>query len=756
MTTPKSLMAFLRPSAPVAPADEVAATAPLPVGLPPIAIPGTGAFTAPEMPALPPIATLGSLAPPPGLEPPPGLVGAPAPVAGRAPGYYEVADGPPPVVQSVMLTHEPQGDYPYLARLDGEQKSLALALNGPVLGLAAAGSGKTTTFTHRIIHMAMCGLPLSNVLAVTFTKKAAAEMTARFNKLAKEFGIPEQALRGFSIGTQHAVATQIIKEYGSYLGLPKKFTIIDGDDQESILTKMLMVVFGARIKKDIPCKPYDLLSAISYSRNAMIPLRQALMIKMASQAQVHGALEAAAEKYHESRRAMQVYDFDDLLEKWLEILELSPAAREHMQQRWTYVMVDEYQDTNLLQDRILELLCRNSQNLFVVGDDRQSIYAFRAGNVENILGFENRWAQARTFHLSTNYRSGGAIIAAAEDLIAKNTRQLKHTVQTPNDPGNRPRVYLTGETSHEDYEIVKAIQDYHSQGIEYDKMMVLMRSNRQSIMLERELGKRGIPYYKKGPQFWQSAHMKLILSWMKVLHNPLDKMAFTRLLEPYPGIGDTSIGKIVERVNTVEDFESFVNGQLETPKGKSWPKVQEDLRRFIGTYLSAGEKKPLAAVQALGPIILEFITAMDKGGDRVMDISVVETLADKFEDMGALLEEIALLDEQVGDKKGRVLLSTIHGVKGLEADCVFIMGLNEKIFPSGWARTNEDMEEERRLMYVAMTRAARFLNMYTSAQRYKPGSREPEELTISRFLREIDASLLEWFGLESEGTAINL
>jgi DNA helicase-2/ATP-dependent DNA helicase PcrA len=371
-----------------------------------------------------------------------------------------------------------------------------------------------------------------------------------------------------------------------------------------------------------------------------------------------------------------------------------------------------------------------------------SIYAFRAANVENILTFEQRWPGCQTFYISSNYRSTPQIVAVGNSLIAKNSRQLPYVAQTPNANGMKPMVIRSENDGEQDRDIVEKITFYHEEhNVPYDEMMVLMRQNRQSIMLERDLVRAGIPYYKRGPQFWRSQHMKMVLAWVKLLQNPMEKLALARVVALYPGLGKKAIDDASKAIEKPEDFDRFMRGEIALGKAAGWLKCQEDLREIVEAYRSGAPRCLQESLGRLRAVAEPFILDMEKADSRLADVDTMLALAEGFEKVEDLLEEIALQDESSGSKENRVLLSTIHGVKGLECRIGFIMGMNEEIFP-GNVTSLADLEEERRLAYVGITRPKEILIMYAPLMQTGTAGRKPGELTPSRFLDEIDPDLL--------------
>jgi DNA helicase II / ATP-dependent DNA helicase PcrA len=608
----------------------------------------------------------------------------------------------------------------------------------------------TTTLTKRVEHMIRMGVPPEQILATTFTVKAAKEMKERVNKNVKDAGLNA---KGLVLTNMHSLCVRILKEHGHHVGLPDNFSIMKQGDCEKHVERIIKDIVGRECK----LKGRKLVEAISFSRNAMIPLRASFEKKLATFRGQWAALEQVADQFAASKDKMQVVDFDGMLEKVLELLKFHPEVRDALQARWKYVMVDEFQDTNILQVSILKLLCEKHGNIFVVGDDKQSIYRFRAAEIRNILEFERDWADCTTYHLGTNYRSTPEIVQAADAMIRNNSRQLHTEVATPNKNGNKPILYFPRDDYEQDRKVVSDIKYFRDKGVKYEEMMILMRNNRASAFLEIELAANGIPFKKKGGKFWESAHMTLALSWLTLLHNPMDRYAFDRVATTYPGIATKGVEVAIDLLPDEDAFGEFLNGDLKLGKAASWTTLRDDLKAFGDTYYNSESETPLVdTCRFLSEHLVEYTLKKwgegnnadgeedsGNGSDRVEHYQVLVRLAENFETIDQMLEEIALQDDTQDEDQGdRVLLSTIHGVKGLESKVVFMIGLNEEVFPGRNAETDEEVQEERRLMYVGMTRAKQVLLMYAPLYQAGGMGKTSGPLTPSRFVNEIPKDLL--------------
>lgn len=843
-------------------------------------------------------------------------------------------------------------------KLDKYQFEAATCGDGPKRCNAGAGSGKTSTYAHRIVHLLHNNVPPESILATTFTKKAADEMKHRIKKVAQDNGI-EIRLEGLWIGTFHSLGIRACRMFSPVIDYESNFTIDDEDDQDSQIKKIIKSIDALKNVKMLKSK--DILSAISYARNSGRDYFGVFTEKL-SQVVHASVLVEIAEKYEEQKRKRNAFDFDDMLIYWLDILEKSADARAYFQNKFEYVLVDEYQDTNYVQNKIIDIIASSNKNIFVVGDDRQcfpgntmvhehvkgqipienvvvgdlilsacgsggfdynvvdhvfrrmvkdsgieietesgiiikstkdhvffskidigilqeekldsmtlfpesghsfgnnlielnfngkkelhpidgysyildwiesvhhnhvinlanitsdnipfeyvhalrmkkgmiipifdpktnsivedtikevktielneyvydlsipqarnfmaeniivhnSIYSFRAAEISNILDFERRYPDCEDFNLKNNYRSSPEIVSAALSSISRNKRQLHKEVETPNRSGTKPRVIVVDDEKTQNKHIVNMIKRLNENGVPYSRMAVIYRNNNMSVSLEQELNKQLVPYQKKGAQFWKKSHIKLATSWLKMIQNPLDQTSLGRSLEIYNGIGPTSISKFVMKVETQEDWDSFLSGDLIPIEKK--PSMFEPLRNEIvkiNDIIAMSENPVVESVRHIIDILEPYTReewSGEEGITRAEDFAVFLDLSTDFDSIQGMLEAISVQEDRKNKKeRDEVTLATGHGAKGLEWDIVFLIGVVEGSFPSSYCNTDEEWEEERRLFYVMLTRAKSRLFIFCPKMVKKFG--KATFVQPSQFVKEIDPELLEFKSIGSQ------
>lgn len=633
----------------------------------------------------------------------------------------------------------------FRSALDPYQLKAATCSLGPKRCNAAAGSGKTTTYAHRVVFLKANGVKEENIMATTFTKKAANEMRERIEKVARKNDIDINT-KEMWIGTFHSLGIQAIRLFCHVVGYNERFTIIDDDDQEAIFKKLIA---ESNSFKGIKLKVGDLISATSFARNSGQDYYE-VFTKRLWNVSNHLACVEIAEQYEKTKRSMNVLDFDDMLIYWLQILQQSATARNFFQERFHHVLVDEYQDTNYIQNEIIDIIAAGHRNLFVVGDDYQSIYAFRAAEVNNIISFDSpsRYPDAESFVLANNYRCTPEIVELAQASITQNTVQLHKEVKAPGKNGSKPILFRPNDEIAQAKKIVGMIKKLHGDySVPYKEMAVLYRNNNMTLLLEQELNKNLIPYVKKGAQFWKKAHIKLALSWIKVAQNPMDKANMVRCAEMFDGVGRAAIQKLLDAIQTEDDFHDFIGGNL-VPDPKK-PALYDGLRSHlheIENIISEDDNPVKSGVGYIVNFLIPYCQTNwkgEEGADRAEDLTVLIDLAEQFESVQELLEAIALQEERSNKKKDRdeLTLSTGHGAKGLEWGVVFMISLVSEMFPSKFVKTREELEEERRLFYVMLTRAKQKLYMFAPCMVKKYG----EEVWVdpSMFLEELPPELMD-------------
>lgn len=621
---------------------------------------------------------------------------------------------------------------------------------GPLLILAGAGSGKTRVLTHRIAYLIEeKQVPPYQIMAITFTNKAAQEMRERVDRIVS-FGA-EQVW----VSTFHSSCVRILRRYADRIGYGNNFTIYDTED-----SKTLMKAIIKKLNLDTKTfKDRSLLSAISAAKNEMISSEQ-----YRKDAGIDWKLRKIADvydEYQEQLRSNNAMDFDDLLVNAVELFTQCPEVLESYQERLRYLMVDEYQDTNTVQFRFISLLAQKYRNLCVVGDDDQSIYKFRGANIENILSFEKIFPDAKVVKLEQNYRSTGNILSAANEVIANNKGRKEKKLWTENGDGPlvNYRQFLTGfeEAEYIAGEISKKVRTEHSR---YRDFAVLYRTNAQSRLFEEKFLMANIPYkIVGGINFYARKEIKDLLSYLKVLDNAEDDLAVQRIINiPKRGIGAASIGKAQEWADFhgISFFDALLEAEMIPTMGRAASKIRSftsliEVMRAKAEYLSVKEILELVIeetsyVAELQAEDTEEAQARIENIDEL--ISKIVTYQDETENptLGGFLQDVALVSDidSVDEDSDYVLLMTLHSAKGLEFPHVFLAGMEDGIFPSYLTITSDDpgdLEEERRLCYVGITRAMKELTMTSAKQRMIRG--ETQYNKTSRFVREIPRELVD-------------
>lgn len=649
----------------------------------------------------------------------------------------------------------------FLAHLNPEQRAAVEATEGPVMIIAGAGSGKTRVLTYRIAHLLNKGVDPYNILSLTFTNKAAREMKERISHL-----IGSNA-RDLWMGTFHSVFARLLRREASKIGYPANFTIYDTDDSKTLIKNIVKEMS----LNDTAYKPSAVLGRISSLKNNLISPKEYqndIQYMNEDRASKREHFWQIYETYNKRLYKSGSMDFDDLLYHTNILLRDHPEVLLKYQDMFRYIMVDEYQDTNFSQYMILRQLAARHLNICVVGDDAQSIYAFRGANIQNILNFQKHYADTQVFKLEQNYRSTQNIVNAANKLIAKNRDQLQKTVWTSNEEGDKIKVSRAFSDSEEGRLIAQSIFDTRiSKRAANKEFAILYRTNAQSRPLEEALRKLNIPYrIYGGVSFYQRKEIKDIMAYFRLTINPHDEEALRRVINyPTRGIGDTSLDRIIIAASdndvslwTVMENIGDFNLPIQTraiEKIKEFVTLIQSFIALLPTYPAfkmadyiannSGVLKELYQDRTPEGVnrmenVQELLNGLKDFTDKADPEGEVPTL-DKFMEDVALLtsEDINEDDEKDADK---VLLMTIHAAKGLEFNYVYIGGLEENLFPSQLSiNSREELEEERRLFYVAITRAKKQAHLSYSISRYRYGnalSCEP-----SRFLEEIPEEYVE-------------
>lgn len=649
----------------------------------------------------------------------------------------------------------------YLDSLNPAQKQAVMQKDGPMIIIAGAGSGKTRVLTYRIAHLMNGGVDAFNILSLTFTNKAAREMKER---IASVVGASEA--KNLWMGTFHSVFARILRSEADKLGFPSNFTIYDTQDSVRLITAIIKEM---GLDKD-RYKPKQLLNRISSFKNSLITVRAYFNNSDLQEADLMASRPKVGDIYKEYvDRCFKsgAMDFDDLLLRTNELLARFPEVLAKYQDRFRYIMVDEYQDTNHSQYIIVRALADRFQNICVVGDDSQSIYSFRGANIQNILSFQKDYPDVKTFKLEQNYRSTKNIVNAANSVIEKNKTKLDKEVWTSNDDGEFIKVMRTISDGEEGRFVAQSIFDNKMNlQLKNDQFAILYRTNSQSRAMEDALRKKNIEYkIYGGLSFYQRKEIKDILSYLRLLINPNDEEALKRVINyPARGIGSTTIDKLTIAANHYKKSIFEILKHLDKVDLKINAGTKTKLQNFLNMILRLQiEAQTKDAFEIADTVVKEtrLIKDLEKEGtpeavSRVENVQellngVKDFITDKTEEgedasLTSYLEEVALytdLDDDKKDDKPKVSLMSIHQSKGLEYPYVYIVGLEENLFPSAMSmNTRSELEEERRLFYVALTRAEKQAYLTYAQTRYRWGKLTDGE--PSRFLEEIDDSYLEY------------
>ncbi len=634
--------------------------------------------------------------------------------------------------------------------LNEPQKQGVFTTDGPVLLLAGAGSGKTRVLTHRVAYLIdEMGVNAWNILAITFTNKAAGEMRERVNRLIG-FGA-EQVW----VATFHATCVRILRRYIDRLGYGSNFTIYDTDDQKTLMKEIIK-----RLNLDPKIyKERSLLAAISSAKDELItPVEYELNAGFDFNKKNIGAVYR---EYQAALKKNNALDFDDLIVKTVELFKADAEVLNSYQERFRYIMVDEYQDTNTAQFELIRLLAGKYRNLCVVGDDDQSIYKFRGANIRNILDFEKVYPEAKVIRLEQNYRSTQMILDAANSVIQNNEYRKEKSLWTDKKDGSRIH-FRQFDTAYEEAEYI-ADDIFHKvkRGeAAYKECAVLYRTNAQSRLLEERMIAEGIPYdVVGGVNFYARREIKDILAYLKTIDNGQDDMAARRIINvPKRGIGQTSIDKV--QAYAEEKGISFYDALREAEQITTLKKAGDKIKPFVLLIQSFRSKLEYFSLKELLEDILDktgYIRELEASDDedaedRISNIDELLSKAAYYEEtheeatLSEFLEEVALVADidNVDGNDNRVLLMTLHSAKGLEFANVYLAGMEDGLFPSYMSITSDDrtdLEEERRLAYVGITRAKDDLTISCAKMRMVRG--ETQYNAPSRFVKEIPAALLD-------------
>ncbi len=642
----------------------------------------------------------------------------------------------------------------YASDLNAEQHAVVMHPGGPMLVLAGAGSGKTRTLVYRVARLLEDGVPSASILLLTFTNRAAREMLQRVGDL---LGQDAGKVMG---GTFHSVGNRLLRRFGERIGYRPNYGILDREDAQDLMGAALTDIVPSTPDRRLPGAAL-LEELYSLAINTGRSLEQLLTERYPQFLAAAETIQTVFRRYLERKRAAQVMDYDDLLLNWLLLLRKHDDIRRQLGARFAHVLVDEYQDTNKLQAEVVETMLGGERNLMVVGDDAQSIYAFRGAEYANILSFPERFPGCATFRLETNYRSLPPILDLANASIMHNTKQFPKTLRAVREGGEPPVLSAAPTPEAQASFVAQQVLELIDESTPLSEIAVLYRNHSHSLEIEVELTRRDVPYeVRSGLRFFEQRHVKDVLAHLRFVANPRDEVAFARAARLRPRLGQRLVAKVWQALGEARDPLAAL-GRLDG-KGIGLPGAAAHSLRQLGELLEklvnlrARPGEMVREVLAGG--YREYVRAhLENAASRLDDLEQLGLFADGYEGLDAFLDEVSLMNELSGEdvaaepgERERVTLSTVHQAKGLEWRAVFLVWLAEGRFPSARA---EDVEEERRLFYVACTRAKDELYLcypMVARDRYRVDViTEP-----SRFVSELpEAAYQRWLVQESEAPA---
>lgn len=640
----------------------------------------------------------------------------------------------------------------YAAELNEQQHAAVTAPPGPLLVIAGAGSGKTRTLTYRVAYLLENGVDPRNILLLTFTNKAARQMLDRVANL-----LPVDA-SGLWGGTFHSIGNRMLRRHGSALGYSSGFTIMDREDQKDLLNA---VVASAGIDpKEIRFPKGDVLADIfSFVINTERSLEELLAEKFPYFLPLLEQIRDVQQRYERRKKSTNSLDFDDLLEKTLRMLKEHEEIAAFYRRQFQFILVDEYQDTNKIQADLIDLLASEHQNVMVVGDDAQSIYSWRGANFQNILDFPRRYPNAQVFRIELNYRSVPEILQVANAAIAPNEKQFRKNLSAVRlTNGVRPAMVALNDGGEQALFVAQRILELRDEGVELNEIAVLYRAHYHALELQLELSRRGIPYQiTSGIRFFEQAHIKDVAAFIRFVANPRDEVAFKRMVRLLPGIGGKSAEnlwkaweKALNENAVITSWSGRMAGMSVGARAKkSWQQLLDTLDEI------APNNEPIAPSEMITSIVEAIYDDYAKANFanyelRKEDLTQLATFARQFKDVNEFLSQLALIsnvDAEAGpaapNDNEAVNLSSVHQAKGLEFHSVFVIWLTDGMFPSSRSlETRDAIEEERRLFYVAITRAKDELYLTYPHMRLNAGYGDMFQRP-SRFLKEIPTTLVE-------------
>lgn len=634
----------------------------------------------------------------------------------------------------------------YQGDLNDEQRAVVMAGPGPKLVIAGAGTGKTRALTYRVARLIDQGIPAARILLLTFTNKAAREMLQRVSQIAG----PE-AMQVWG-GTFHHVANILLRDHCAPLGYQSNFGIIDQADAVEVMNGAIAKLGVSHREKRFP-KAKVLLQIVSGAINTQRSIAEVVAHKAPAFLSETERIVAVARAYVEQKLAMNLMDFDDLLVNWWVLLNEVPEVAQLWQQQFDHILVDEYQDSNRLQGQIIDAMAAQQRNVTVVGDDAQSIYGFRGADFENILHFPKRYPDAESFQLTLNYRSTPDILGLANTSIAFNSRGFRKDLRAVRPPGPLPAAVSCQDVYQQADFVAQRILELRDEGVDLEQVAVLYRAHHHAMEIQVELTRRGIPYrVRSGLRFFEQAHIKDVLSYLRFIYNPLDELAFKRAVKLHEGIGNSSAETLFAALkgHLSGGRQVFSPTQLSQAGAQLNSRARRGYQGFVQLISQLtkanAESSPGAQIAQIAEsgyrdyLRQQFANA----SQRIDDIDQLADYAAAFADLDAFINELALVSSFGSEdivaseaEDERVTLSSVHQAKGLEWGRVFVVWLADGRFPVDMAlREAEGEEEERRLFYVACTRARDELYL-TFPNIYRGRDRHQVLLSRSRFLTEL-------------------
>ena len=657
--------------------------------------------------------------------------------------------GPPPTPTNASLNDQ---DIDFKNELNQDQYEAVTAPDGPALVLAGAGSGKTRTLTYRVAYLLGKGVPPESILLLTFTNKASRQMLERVDELT---GVGNHRFLG---GTFHHVGGQALRLFGDLIGLPRSFTILDDGDSDALLNEVIREIDPDFFKAKENPKAKPIKGLISFARNAGKDVEEVARARYPANQELVSKIDQFFDAYSKTKLARGLTDYDDLLVFWLTLLDKHPEARDYFQNRFSHVLVDEYQDVNSLQAKIVDRIASNHQ-VMAVGDDAQCIYTWRGADLDQILSFPERHPGAKIYKIETNYRSSPEILKLANGILENRTAEKSFSKELKASKPHQelPKVVPTLDAYQQADYVISKIEDLYNCGTDYDQIAILYRAHYHAMELQVELSRRGLPFLiTSGLRFFEQAHVKDLVAQLRFVANPKDSTAFLRFACLLPKVGEKTAIKLLQLAKKVSEEKSQPICEImgDSTVLKKVPKdALEDWESMAETLLQihkvASNSAPSVVVEeAIGGWYQLYLRATyENWPRREEDLESLVDFASKHESLAEMLSQLVLLSSESGDRvikhgESCIRLSTIHQSKGLEYPHVFIIGLADGLFPNKRAIDGEsDLEEERRLFYVASTRAEKSLHLLYPTLANQKGA--PIRLMQSRFLKELPESRYE-------------